>query len=428
MQKLNAAIFSALAASALLCSVAAAQETQKPAALSLKECLSIALQRQTEVITAQNNVTIAKSRLAQNTSGYLPQVSIDNNAFVIGSKTGVLSQSTTGTALNITQNIFDGGMREANTLGARYSVKQSSAALDRTRQSVSYNVTQAYYEVLRSKHLAEVSEANVKYNEELRDQIKSNAELGEAAQVDVLPVEAQLANARVDLLSAKNKARTAALELQFAMGMTPEQGFDIIEMETISDIAIEPLDGYITTAVKNRPDVLQTQAGLGVARASVRAARVSLYPRPVISGNYQRSVSGGFTQTGAQFTGGIAFNLFDGGASRAAYQSAQASQANAQEQTQQLDRTIRTQVEEALLNLTSAKERVAASEASLGASASNLDAQKERYNQGLAITLDLLNAEVQLVTAQSNAIQAKYDYYTAIAQMDYATGGQGGLK
>ena len=94
----------------------------------------------------------------------------------------------------------------------------------------------------------------------------------------------------------------------------------------------------------------------------------------------------------------------------------------------QLNKDISAQVEEAYLNLTSSKERVAAAEISLAAAQQNYEAQKGRYSSGLAITLDLLNAEAQLVTAQNSDVQAKYDYYIAIAQMNYALGIQGDLN
>ena len=88
---------------------------------------------------------------------------------------------------------------------------------------------------------------------------------------------------------------------------------------------------------------------------------------------------------------------------------------------------IQSQVEQAYLDLESANERVAASELSLRSSRKNFEVQEERYKQGLAIPLDLLNAQSELVTAESSAVQARYDYYTAIAQLNYAVGRQGVL-
>lgn len=400
------------------------KEAKPPVPLTLEECLNLAMRNQTDVITAKNNIVIAKSKVLQAKSSYFPQLSIQNNAFHSG--TGVLNQATNGTAFNVSEDIFDGGIREANALGARYGVTANSAGLSRTQQTVGFTVTTAYYDVLRAKHLAEAASASVNYTRELRDQVKSQAELGNAASVDVLPMEAQLANAQVAFLTAQNSVRTAALTLESAIGSFPQAGFDVADVTSVPEPEIQPLDSYVKIAVTSRPDVLGSKANSGVARASVRAAKVNLYPRPVVSAEYQRQIQGGFTTSGSQLVGGIVFDLFNGGANRAAYQAAKASQANATQQELQVQRDIQAQVEEAYLNLTSGKERLEASQLGLTAAQANYDVQKERYNQNLAIALDMLNAEVQLTTAQSNAVQARYDYYTAIAQMEYAVGKQGG--
>lgn len=401
-----------------------ANEAKPPAPMTLQQCIDLAMRNQTDLVIGRNNVIIAKSKVMAANSSYFPQVSIQNIAFHSG--TGVLNQATNGTALSVNQNIYDGGLREAGVQGARYGAKGSSAALDRTAQTVTFEVTTVYYDVLRAKHLAEVASADVTYNQELRDQMKSLAELGNAATVDVLPVEAQLANARITLLIAQNNVRTAALVLQNAMGNFPQAGFDVVDVTSVPDPDIQPLGTYSKTAFLIRPDITQSKAVSGAAGASSKAARLNLYPRPVITAEYQHSIQGGFTTSGSQIVGGIAWDLFDGGANRAVYKAARANQANAAQQELQLSRDIQGQVEEAYLNLTSGKERLAASEVGLTAAQSNYDVQKERYNQNLAIALDLLNAEVQLTTAQSNLVQSRYDYYTAIAQMDYAVGKQGG--
>lgn len=395
-------------------------------ALSLKECLQLALRNQTDVIVARNNVAVARSRVDQARASYLPQVSIQNNAFKIGSDS-VLQKISTGTAFDISQSIFDGGLREARVSNTRYGVTQSTARLSRTTQTTVYSVTQAYYEALRARHLADVAETNVKYTEGLRDQVKTRAELGDAAKVDVLPVEAQLANAKVNLLAARNNQRTALLRLQNAMGLAPRAGFDISDVEAAPDPVVLALEKYQTEAVSLRPDVLESKAGVGAARATLRGARINLYPRPIISGQYQRQITGGFTTSGTQIVGGFAFDLFSGGANRAAYREAEALRANAVQQEQQVLNDIQVQVETAYLNLTSSKDRLAASQISLDAAEENYEVQKERYNQGVGITLDLLNAEVQLVNAQASLVQARYDYYIATAQLAYAVGQDGGF-
>ncbi|MCE5324297.1 TolC family protein [bacterium] len=410
----------------LVCTGAYAQEAAVSKPLSLQDCINIALKSQLDIIVAKNDVAIAKNNLSQTKSNYLPQISLDNNAFTTGDQ-GVLSQYTTGTALSANLNVFDGGVREANVKAYRYNVVGADSAYKRTIQTVTYSVTEAYYEALRSKHLSDVQDSNVKYYNELLAQVTAQIEQGAKADVDRYPVEAELASAKVSLLSAQNTVRTSILDLQTSMGIRSSSGFDVAEVESIPETTVQPLDNYVTYAKNNRPDITQAQAQIGSTKATATAKRISLYPIPTISAGYQKSVSGGYRSSGSQMVGGITFNLFDGGASRAAYKAARLSQESAIEDANQLDRDVCTQVEEAYLNLTSAKERLTASEASLESASKNLKAQQDRYTLGLGITLDVLNAESQHVSAQSDYVQAKYDYLLAISQLEYMTGKQGGI-
>lgn len=412
---------------AVLCLPVNADSAEPAGPLSLSDCISTALSHSTAILTAENDVVAAKSRSTSAKSSYLPQMSVQNNTFVWGSG-GVLNKSTTGTAFAVTQNIWDGGLREAGVRRANHGVTQSTAGLSRTQQSVVFNVSKAYYEALRARHLAAVSQSNVTYSEGLRDQVAARAEEGEAAGIDVLPVEAQLASARVSLLSAQNSVRTSIIQLQNLMGLESQPGFDVLDVSDEDTLPIESLDDYIAAAVQSRPDILESKAATGASAASVKSARIALYPRPNISADYQRQIQGGFTSSSSQMVGSIVFDVFNGNANRAAYKEARANQSSAQLQEQQVLRDIRAQVEEAYLNLINTKQRITASDASFEAAQSNYEAQQERYSLGLGTVLDMLNAEVQVITAQSDVVQARYDNYTAISQMEYAVGRQRGAK
>ncbi|HPP74230.1 MAG TPA: TolC family protein, partial [Armatimonadota bacterium] len=162
----------------------------------------------------------------------------------------------------------------------------------------------------------------------------------------------------------------------------------------------------------------------GSSKASAKAAKISLYPIPQVTAEYQRGL-GGLSGNSTQIFGGISFNLFDGGANRAAYREAKANQESAEKRHQQLIKDIEAQVRQAHINVNDSIERLSASQIGLETAQKNYEVQQERYKQGLAIPLDLLNAEVQVVTAQTNLVQAQYDLYIAMAQLDFAVGRNG---
>ena len=399
--------------------------TEEPAALTLTQCVDIALQQQSDVLQGALALDAANARKTQAKSSYYPQVTMQGNSRVLeGGVPRVTSKHST--ALSISHDFYDGGLREVKVKRADADITQNSAALERTKQAVIFNVTRSYLSLLRARQLTGVAESRLEYIAGQRELVQTRVEVGEAAEVDLLPLEAQLANARVDQLSAGNAVRTAAIQLQQAMGLTPKADFTVADVNLPVDTSIPPVDECLTQAKANRAEIKQAQAGVGLAEASVKTTKIALAPRPVISGQIDQGLIGGNDRT-YSLNAGFAYNIFNGGNTRAAYDEARANLSAAEIRAAQVVKDIDVDVQEAYLNLTNARERMSATDVSVRAAQRNMAAQDERYKNGLAIPLDLLNAQLELTTANSNAVQARYDYYTALAQLDFALGKQGGF-
>jgi len=416
--------FSGIVLSILLSvSVVVQADVDSSKGLSLQQCIEIAMQNQDDILIGGNTVTAATERQKRTLSDYYPRVTTQYST-ALAESGGLNTRKADGLSVSVSHDFYDGGIREAKAHEAAAGLAQKLFALDRTRQKVLYNVTREYFLLLQAQHLAEVRHTQVKYLEGQLAMISTRVQLGAAARVDTLPVEAQLSNARVDLLEAENTIRTSAIQLQNAMGLLPDPDFSIMETAEPAIIAVRSVEDYVTMALSERPDLQEAEAGIKSAEAGVERARLSLRPRPILSGSYDNSFDG---KDELRITGGIAFNLFDGGSNRATYREEVANRSSAELRVAQLKKTIRSEVRQAYLNLTCAEERMAAADLSLKAARKNLEAQEGRYKQGLAITLDLLNAQLEITTAQRNAVQARYDYYLSIAQLEYAAGKQGGL-
>ncbi|HUV05390.1 MAG TPA: TolC family protein [Armatimonadota bacterium] len=422
-----------IAVLALLWAVpASAEDAAAAASLSLQDCIEIAMKNQVDVLVGENTVTAAKARRTRALSEYYPQVTAEYTSNIAESGAARPGQ-TSNTFLSVSQNFYDGGLREAKVRRSSAEVSQNQFGLERFRQIVTFSVTSDYFSLLRVQHLADVQRARVTYLEGQLALVQTRVRLGDAAEVEAFPVEAQLANARVDLLSAENNIRTSAIQLQNTMGLSPAPVFSVQEVEEPASAEIRPVDDYVAAALAGRPDVRETQAGVKLAKSSVESAKITLRPRPVIFGQYERSFNGGISDSVSSsddsllITGGLVYDIFNGGYNRAAYREELTNLSNAELRTMQMEKDIQSEVQQAYLNLKNAEKRIAASDLSLKAAQKNFDAQEGRYKQGLAIPLDLLNAQFEVVTARSNAVQARYDYYTSIAQLEYAIGKPGGL-
>jgi len=405
----------------------AAPVTTAPTALSLQDCVALAQKNAVNILLGKNTVITAKTSVTQAKSAYFPQVGVNYNAFNYTAGTTANPQNQTGTQLVVTQNFWDGGLREANVRGSKAGVVVATKTLERTQQSVTYSVTGNYFNVLRNKKLVDVSIDTVKYLHDELDQVQAQIKVGTAAKYTELPINASLENAKVDLIAAQNNVRTALMILQQSMGMIPQSAFDVKDFTLPIADNTDTVDVYLASAMRNRPDIDQTHASVQLAKATVSTAKINLFPRPVIAGTYDQPIMNSGQQKSLSITGGIAFSIFSGGSNQAALKQAKASLDSANVQSAQVAKDIEADIQIAYLAMTSAYQRLSASDLSQQAAQSNYNAQLEVNKQGLGIPLDLLNAQVQLTTAKSTAVKAKYDYYSALAQLEYAMGKQGGL-
>lgn len=384
---------------------------------SLQECIDIALENNSNINIFKNNMSSAENRLISAKSDYYPTAALRSNLYIAGT-----DNTDNRTNLSITQNIYDSGLRETKVKSAKYALMQNDAGYARLVQTITYNVSVLYYNVLRLKQLADVAEASVRYNEELKQQIQARVDVGDAAQVDILPVNAQLANAKVSLLSAKNNVNVALIQLQNTLGLNTTSNFDVKNIEENPSYDDLGLGKSIDAALNNRPDLRQHQASVGFVKAAEKIANMALRPQLSVTAQYDSVLSDGNINDNSVVMGVVSFDIFNGGSNKALYNEAKNNTKNALIEEEQAKKDIAAEVEEGYLNLIDAKERLSASEMSLDAAKINYNAQQERYAQGLGVTLDLLNAEVQVIKAESDKVGALYDYFTAIAQMDYSIG------
>jgi outer membrane protein TolC len=421
----------------LWCAQLFALRQVQTAPLTLHDCIVLALTQQTDMRVGQSSIEAAQATVTQARSSYFPQISVQTATnlvqvgtsaeFLTGNSTSAAQQGlTSGSILSLTQNLYDGGLREASLANAKDQVVQAKSTLLRTQQTVIYSVTKAYLGLLRAQDLKKVTTQQVDYIVGQLQQVQSRIDAGDAADVDALPIKAQLATARVAALTAKNNISTAAIQLQQSMGLMPVETFAIQDIAAPSVLVMAKYDGYLATALKQRPELVLHQANINAAQSGVKTAKINMLPRPVISGQLDQPVGGGGGNMQAYgISAGIVYDLFDGQNNRSVYRTAKANLRSAQARADQVPKDITADVQTAYLTRITAQERVKACALSVEATQQNFAAQTERYQRGLAIPLDLLNAQLAVTTAQSDAVQALYDDLTALAQLHYALGNTG---
>jgi outer membrane protein len=391
-------------------------------ALTLKDAVELALKNQSGILKAERDLAGAKYGLTKENSAYFPNLSIGYSQGVINADKG---KAVGNSSLTAGINIYDGGQRDLNVKKSKLGVDSSNSTLEKSKQGVINTVTGAYFELLSAKKLNEVKKLNMKLLTGQLDLIKARVEVGDAAAVDTLPVEVKVANARVGLLSSNNSIKKSAIQLQNAIGIPITTNFDIEDFPP-QQITIDTLDNYINIAKSNRPEILISKAVVETAKVNINIKKFNNQIIPTVNGSWDCTLVGK-EKSSYKITAGVTYSIFDGGANKADINAAKTSLESAIIGQKQTDKDIQLQVQTAYIDVIDAIELIKYSDLSVKSAQTSYDAQEEKYKLGLGTTLDLLNAQNDLVTAQSNAVTANYDYYINIGKLEYATGKQGVL-
>ncbi len=398
--------------------------------ITLERAIQIALQNHPSIGIAKSQVAAANARVTQSMSSYFPSIapsytySSQLSTATIGgvSRTGTIEQGIT--QISARQLIFDTGKREEGLLSSRYSEKSSEYAYLDTRQAVILNVTTAYYELLRTRELVRVAQSNVDRAQTTLDSTKAFAEEGTAPRKDILQAQADLDNAKVQLIQAENNVRVQTTTLKNAMGLLTMTPINVPDVQLPPPPAAPdptPVEKYVEIALANRMDARRDAAAVDASRHQVKIAAINagLQVEADVTEGYRVDPDPGENRT---FTTTFSYPLFDAGLTRAQVRQAKASLEQARKQLDLTKQAIQLAVEQAYLLREEARSRVQAALAAVRAAQENYDAATASRKEGAGSILDVITAQNALVVAETNQVQAIYDYYTADANLKRALG------
>lgn len=416
----------------LLAATAWAQETaQVPQPLTLKEAIRIALQKHPSVAVAKNQLEQARARRVQVEARYFPTIS-PSATYVnqqtrtqlpgFGTRIGSVEETRTEVALR--QTVFDSGNREIAAAQARRSVESAQQGYRDAVQQKTLSVTTAYYELLRRMALLRVAEANVERAQQTADVVRSQVEVGVAAQKDVLQAEAELANARVSLIQARNQVRLAEANLRNELALGQDVSLQVAEVgdtEADSLPALGSLEDYLRQAYEQRPDFQRQRLSSEVQRLSLRLAEIQSSIQIQSDFSYGRRFNPDPGDS-RSFSIIATYPLFDAGAAQAAVREARAGYDSALQQLEQSKLAVRLDVEQAYLTRAEAQERLNAARKALEAAQVNYQAALESRKEGVSSLIEVINAQVALVNAETSTVQAIYDLLVSDARLQRAIG------
>lgn len=432
--------------------LAGAQETQK--VLRLDDALRIALEQNTSVRIAENNVESAGNNVTSAYGSYIPQfyagASFNRSGVssppTIQSIGGIPFQTqrtetyynTYRTGFGLTYTVFDGFNREASLSSALTTEDQAVFQYHRTRQQTAFLVQSAYLNVLRNEQLVKVAEENLKRDRRQLERITESNKVGAASLADVYRQQSVVANDEVNLISAQNTYDKSKADLLNLLALDPNTEYVIadpsideqIKQQSTGYEALLPFEDLTRRALDSRPDYKSTMAGVDLADNGITRAWSFYYPTV--------SVNGGFSTNAQEFVPAtswgnrasnvgltLSWQLPEIFGSLTRIQNAYISRRNADLQLEQKTRDVRVEVKKAVLDLEAARKQLEATQKSLISAEQDRRVAEERYNLGAGTLLDLYIANANYVNAQASNVNANYNFIIASRNLEFAVGERG---
>ncbi len=313
--------------------------------------------------------------------------------------------ATIGLASQIT--LLDFGRNRLGVEVAKESVLATREALVNVEQQVLLAAVQAYITVRLSGDIVSLREANTRLIAEELRAAQDRFEVGEVTRTDVAQAEARLAAARSDLIAAQGDLMVAREQYRLAVGHYPGN----LAAPPRAPATARSLEEARGVAQRSHPLIRQAQRMVNVAELSMSRARAETRPSLTASLQYGRDDDGNDSRNvGIE----LGQTFYAGGRLSALFRQALAGRDQARAALLQTTAEIGALVGEAWANITVANASIEASDREIRAAQTAFEGVREEASLGARTTLDVLDAEQDLLSARVSRVSAEATRYIGI--------------
>ena len=410
--------------------------------LDLRQAIEIALASNPEVAAVGWDYRAAQERKEQALAERLPKFSVagsyahhlDEQRPLPVRQPGdpaILSRDIVSGDLVLTVPIYTGGRLVDQIEAAKLLEEAAGHRLARSRQELVFNVSSVFFSILAQRRVIESLEFSEQTLQEHLGRVNALIAAQKASRVDRLRTEVRLADVQQRVVQEKDVMTIQHRALASLLGSADRREAIAVR----GDLALEPeapvpdFEKALEAAWSNRDDYLAAKSALDAQARKVDAARAGYSPVISLQGSYGgRWATGSTIGTGDEIDDlgrigvGLGMLFFDGGQVNARVREQHANLIAARERLRKLKLQVRLEIETALLNISSSRERVKAIQTSIEQARESLRIESQKYELGKGTIVDVLDSQAALLEAQTNYYRVLADYHIAVARGELATG------
>ncbi|PSL44849.1 outer membrane protein TolC [Chitinophaga niastensis] len=427
----------------LILQTASAQQSVKP--LSLNEAISLSIQNSKQLRVSHARVDEANASVKTAYERQLPDVSISGSYLRLtqpnidlklntggsnsnpGSKSAfpTVNSAAYGSA-NLSVPIFAGMMIQSGKESARYLAQAAKLDVDKDREDIIQNTIAAYSNLYKSKAAVSLVEENIKQSTQRVNEFSNKEKNGLLPRNDLLKAELQLSNYQLALMDAENNQKIANLNMDIMLGLPDNT---LLQVDTTifkvdNNIDARNASEFEQLAYQNRKDAAALNARERAAYAGVKGAKGEYYPSVALTGGYIAAyIPNVITITNAVMGGvGLKYNLSSLWKTGSKVAGAKAQLAEVQANEAKLVDGIHLDVYQSYENYLLSHKKMDTYIKAIEQSEENYRITKNKHDNNLATTTDLLDADVANLQSHLNYAYAKADALVAYNKLLQAAG------
>jgi len=409
--------------------------------LTIKQAIDLSIKNNKQLKSDRAKIDEATAAVREAKDGRLPDFKISgsylrlNNPNVnLKTKSGSSGGGTDSSSIkvssvlygmaNISYPLYSGMRVQYGIESAKYLAQAAELDADHNKEAVILNAINAYVNLYKAKAAVDLVKENLEQSRQRDKDFASLEKNGVLARNDLLKAELQTSNIELSLADAESNWRLASVNMDIMLGL-PEKTILVQDTSGIDAPAdVQGIEDYEKQALESRKDVKALSFRQKAAGSGVKIARGEYYPGIALTGGYiAADVPGLLTVTNAVNIGvGVQYSLSSLWKTKAKVQQAKAREQQLLADEEDLSDRIRYQINEAYEGYLLSRKKIAVYEKAIVQATDNYRITKNKYDNSLVTTTELLDADLAQLQAKLNHAFAKADAMVAYNKLLQSAG------
>ena len=421
--------------------------TAQTHAWDLRECCTYAVEHNISIKQRENSREQRELQLSTAKNARLPDLNASaSESFSFGRGLTLdntytnRSTSSTGFSLGTSVPLFTGFQIPNNVKLNQLNLEAATHDLEKAKNDIRMQVAQAYVQILYNMEIADVAHRQIDIDSAQVVRLQAFVDNGKASQAQLSQQQATLAKAKLTATQADNTLQLSLLSLSQLLELPSPEGFTIVRpsltshLLTYSPSHLPSPDVIYQEALSIKPEVQAEQLRLTASERSIDIAKAGLYPTLSLSAGLQtnyyktngmqaESFASQMKNNFSQYIGlNLSVPIFNRFQTRNNIRSARLDRENQVLQLDNVKKSLYKEIQQAYYNAVAANSKYTSSETAANSSKDAFILTQAKYENGKATITEFNEAKNTYLNAESDLVQARYEYLYQTALLDFYRG------